>query len=108
MSSHERPPVTVPRSLQLSLDAMPAAGYLRRSTDLQDQSLGDQRKEIEAKAARKGFRIVRWYEDDAVSGTSTTGRDQFNQMLLCFMDLDRFRGHGWPPAFGPDCSPGSW
>src|SRR5262245_31059936 len=61
--------------------AQPAAGYVRRSTDLQDGSLADQRREIEARAARKGFRIVHWYEDDAVSGTSTSGRDAFKQML---------------------------
>ena len=41
-------------------------GYVRRSTDRQEQSLEDQRKSIIAKAAELGYRIDNWFEDDAV------------------------------------------
>jgi DNA invertase Pin-like site-specific DNA recombinase len=60
--------------------ARSAVAYLRRSTDRQDQSIGDQRRAIEAYAVRDGFEIVRWYEDDAISGTSVDGRRAFKQM----------------------------
>ncbi len=49
----------------------PAIGYLRRSTDRQEQSLGDQQAAIERHAREHGFEILRFYEDDAISGTST-------------------------------------
>ena len=57
-----------------------AVAYVRRSTDRQDQSIGDQRRAIETYASRDGFEIVGWYEDDAISGTSVDGRRQFKQM----------------------------
>ncbi|MDX1440187.1 MAG: recombinase family protein [Rubricoccaceae bacterium] len=59
----------------------PAAIYLRRSTDKQEQSIGDQRKEIERYAAEHGYAIAHEYLDDAISGTSAAGRKQFQQMI---------------------------
>lgn len=59
----------------------PAAAYLRRSTDRQEQSLGDQRKEITRWAGEHGFVIVKEYIDDAISGTSAKGRPGFMQMI---------------------------
>src|SRR5437879_1259850 len=59
----------------------PAVGYLRRSTDRQEQSLGDQRSAIERYAQEHGFGVVRFYTDDAVSGTSTDARKAFQQLL---------------------------
>ena len=50
-----------------------AVGYLRVSTDAQDDSglgLEAQRSQIEAYAASRGLTIVRWYQD-VVSGAST-------------------------------------
>jgi len=55
--------------------------YLRRSTDMQEQSIGDQRKALEVYARDHGFLIVKEFVDDAVSGTSTEGRDAFNAMI---------------------------
>jgi DNA invertase Pin-like site-specific DNA recombinase len=60
---------------------MKVVGYTRRSTDKQDQSLGDQRRELQRYADEKGFELVRFYEDDAISGTSAKGRDAFQDMI---------------------------
>jgi DNA invertase Pin-like site-specific DNA recombinase len=58
-----------------------AVGYVRRSTDRQEQSIPDQKKAIETYAAEHGFRVVKFYVDDAISGTSTLGRRAFQQMI---------------------------
>jgi DNA invertase Pin-like site-specific DNA recombinase len=58
-----------------------AVGYVRRSTDRQEQSIGDQKKALEAYAAEHGLRLVKFYIDDAISGTSTLGRRAFQQMI---------------------------
>ncbi len=60
---------------------VPAVGYLRRSTDRQEQSIGDQRSAIEAYAEANDFRIVRYYTDDGISGTSTAGRRAFQKLI---------------------------
>ena len=65
----------------IATDAIPAVAYLRRSTDRQEQSLGDQRKEVTAFAERHGYRIVGEYIDDAISGTSAKGRPGFQRMI---------------------------
>ena len=59
----------------------PAVAYLRRSTDRQEQSIGDQRSEIARWAAEHGYDIVREYVDDAISGTSADKRPGFQQMI---------------------------
>ncbi len=58
-----------------------AVGYLRRSTDRQEQSIPDQKRAVEHFAAERGYRIVRFYTDDAISGTSTVGRRAFQQLI---------------------------
>ena len=57
----------------------PAAAYLRRSTDRQEQSIRDQRTELQRRAEEDGYRIGDEYEykDDAISGTSVKGRKAF-------------------------------
>jgi DNA invertase Pin-like site-specific DNA recombinase len=67
----------------------PAVGYLRRSTDRQEQSLGDQQTAIERHAQEHGFEILRFYKDDAISGTSTNGRKAFLQLLEDAQSDDR-------------------
>jgi DNA invertase Pin-like site-specific DNA recombinase len=84
---------------------MVAVGYARRSTDMQDRSIPDQKAYVETWAKENGYTIARWYVDDAISGTSTRGRDEFEQMIadaeagsdfatvLCY-DISRFSRGG--------------
>ena len=58
-----------------------AVGYLRRSTDRQEQSIDDQKRALEAYASEHGLRLGKFYIDDAISGTSTVGRRAFQQMM---------------------------
>lgn len=56
---------------------IPAVAYLRRSTSRQEKSLEDQRSEIERYAAANNYRILRWFQDDGISGDATERRDGF-------------------------------
>lgn len=58
-----------------------AVGYLRRSTDRQEQSIPDQRRALERYAADHGLTIARFYTDDAISGTSASRRPAFQEMI---------------------------
>ncbi len=62
------------------LDTM-AVGYVRRSTDRQEQSIPDQKKAISTYAQEHNLALVKFYVDDAISGTSTLGRRAFLQMI---------------------------
>lgn len=46
----------------------PAVGYIRMSTDQQQDSPARQRRDIEAMADRQGYRFIKWYEDHGQSG----------------------------------------
>jgi len=58
-----------------------AVGYVRRSTDRQEQSIGDQKEAIHAYVESHGFHLLKCYVDDAISGTSVLGRRAFLQMI---------------------------
>ena len=58
-----------------------AVGYVRRSTDRQEQSIEDQKKALQDYADEHGLALVKFYTDDAISGTSTLGRRAFQQMI---------------------------
>ena len=59
----------------------PAAAYLRRSTDRQEQSIDDQARAIERFASEKGLVVVKTYTDDAISGADTQARKSFLAMI---------------------------
>ena len=65
----------------IATGSIPAVGYLRRSTDLQPQSIADQRNEIRRWAERNGYEVIEEYIDDAVSGTSADSRPAFQRMI---------------------------
>ncbi len=60
---------------------VPAVGYCRMSTDRQEASIPEQEKAIAEYAARQGYRIVRWYKDEGISGDDTRRRKAFLQMI---------------------------
>ena len=61
--------------------ARAAVGYVRRSTDRQEQLIPDQKRAIEKYADENDLRLLRFYVDDAISGTSTNGRRAFQDMI---------------------------
>lgn len=58
-----------------------AVGYVRRSTDRQEQSIDDQKKILQQYAQEQGIRLHKFYVDDAISGTYTLKRKAFLQMI---------------------------
>jgi DNA invertase Pin-like site-specific DNA recombinase len=58
-----------------------AVGYARRSTDKQEASIPDQVKAVERYAEERGYKILRWYTDDAISGDDTKKRRDFLRMI---------------------------
>lgn len=61
---------------------IPAAGYIRMSTDAQKDSPARQRREIEQLASHEGCVIVEWYEDHGKTGTKSDNRPNFQRMLV--------------------------
>ena len=65
----------------IATNVVKAVGYARRSTDMQERSIPDQQAYVQHWAEENGYHIVRWYVDDAISGTSTKGREAFERMI---------------------------
>ena len=94
--------------------ALRAVGYVRRSTDRQEQSIPDQKRAIERHAAEHGLRLLRFYADDAISGTSTVRRRAFLAMIADAQHrvsqgrqiLIFAEGTRRPPGAPPDYKPG--
>ena len=98
---------------------IPAAAYLRKSTkgqtaegkQRQEKSIEQQRTEITLLAKQNGYKILRWYIDEGVSGWKRAGqRPEFDRMLrdakerkdfkvLVCDDLDRFSRLGLMEVF---------
>ncbi len=58
-----------------------AAQYVRMSTDHQKYSTENQAEVIAQYAARRGFQIVKTYEDSGKSGLSLSGRQSLQQII---------------------------
>ncbi len=69
------------QSARLPSQLVPAVGYARRSTDKQEASIPDQVKAVQRYADDNGYKILRWYTDDAISGDDTKRRLDFHRML---------------------------
>jgi len=70
--------------LPLSSDAaanMPAAAYVRMSTEHQQYSTENQLDRIKEYAVRRKMNIVRVFEDSGKSGLSVRGRDSLQKMI---------------------------
>ncbi len=59
----------------------PVVGYIRMSTDQQQDSPARQRRDIEALAKRLSYRIIDWYEDHGLTGTESINRPKFQSLL---------------------------
>lgn len=59
----------------------PAVGYIRMSTDKQEDSPARQRRDIESLAERMNYRITSWYEDHGLTGTESANRPEFRRLL---------------------------
>ncbi|MEQ8791776.1 MAG: recombinase family protein [Pirellulaceae bacterium] len=57
-----------------------AVAYLRASTKKQDASVADQRKAVNQYAKANGYKIIREYVDDGISGDDTEHRQDFLRM----------------------------
>ena len=60
---------------------IPAVGYARRSTDKQEKSIEQQIEAVTKYADDRGYKILRWYVDDAISGDDTKNRHDFLRMI---------------------------
>ena len=67
-----------------------AAAYLRRSTDRQEQSIEDQRRAILTYAVENGYKLVKEYIDDSISGASSDNREAFQRLIS---DAERKDGY---------------
>jgi predicted site-specific integrase-resolvase len=74
------------RTFMNKLLPMPAAQYLRMSTDHQQYSLDNQADAIARYAAQHGFQIVKTYSDAARSGLSLRNRVGLKQLLKDVVD----------------------
>jgi len=64
-----------------------AIGYVRRSTDRQEESLDQQRAQLEAFAHKQGWTLVAVYSDDAISG-SELQRPGLDRLLHAAIDTE--------------------
>ena len=60
---------------------VPAAVYVRMSTEHQQYSTSNQMDAIRDYAKRRGMQIVKEYSDEGKSGLSIQGRDSLSQMI---------------------------
>ncbi|MCX7428823.1 MAG: recombinase family protein, partial [Planctomycetia bacterium] len=62
-------------------EVTPAVAYIRMSSDRQEASPDQQRAEVAKLAKREGYRSIREYFDDGISGDATEKRKAFQRMI---------------------------
>ena len=67
-----------PRKKQNGL--IPAVAYYRMSSNKQETSIPEQREAVERYAGEHGYRIIRDYCDEGISGDATSKRVEFQRM----------------------------
>lgn len=85
---------------------IPALAYVRMSNSIQEMSIDQQRVEILRYASNNGFRIVRWYTDEAISGDSTSSwfgtkvgsADSIRLSTVFGYSRSWKQGSGWIPS----------
>ena len=70
---------------------IPAVTYIRMSSDKQDRSPNQQRDEMVKLAKKGGYKIIREYFDEAVSGADTQKRHEFLRMIADANQRDDFQ-----------------
>lgn len=60
----------------------PVVGYIRMSTDQQQDSPARQRRDVQSLADRLGYHIIKWYEDHGLTGTESSKRRDFQKLLI--------------------------
>lgn len=58
-----------------------AVGYVRCSTDMQDDSIDQQKRAIETWAIANEYKVIEWFEDEGKSGTSFEKRSEFMRLV---------------------------
>jgi predicted site-specific integrase-resolvase len=80
----------------MTVDAIPAAQYLRMSTDHQEYSLDNQAEAIARYAENHGFSIMKTYCDAAKSGVRLKNRLGLRQLLKDVVEGNPvFRAQCW-------------
>ena len=69
--------------------AIPAVGYLRRSSGKQEKSIPEQKAELSKLAERNGYQVVEWFTDDGICGDSGTDARPGLAALLVAVEAGR-------------------
>ena len=62
-------------------ETIPGVAYVRMSSDKQEVSPKQQREAIEQMASGK-YRVVRWYQDEGISGAESDKREGFQRLIV--------------------------
>ncbi|MFA5197884.1 MAG: recombinase family protein, partial [Patescibacteria group bacterium] len=66
-----------------------AIAYLRKSTDLQETSLEQQREKVLQFAKENSIRVIEFFAEEAC-GENVEGRPQFREMIECCRSKEEF------------------
>ena len=75
----------------MNQEKIPAVGYVRCSTEMQEDSPGQQKKEILNFANAKGYTVLEWFEDFGKSGTTFDQRSGFQDLRKAVENKHSFK-----------------